>query len=178
MYSPTIFASIVTTINIPYFSASSITLFLSFLKTDNVSGYIIPPVMNEALYDNNFSVRPPSSVLRHTLQHILHSTQPSPSYAQTSFRNSLTQNDVPPSVQSKRKSYVLVLYFLHYEFLNYLSLMSNPTFPNNILHITSWYTYMRNYKYIYIFVPKGLTQISKSTLTHISLYRPFIPNSL
>ena len=100
MYSPTIFASIVSTINIPYFSASSITLFLSFLKTDNVSEYIIPPVMTEALYDNNFSVRPPSSVLRHTLQHILHSTQPSPSYAQNSFRNSLPPNDIRTPVQS------------------------------------------------------------------------------
>ena len=134
--------------------------------------------MTEALYDNNFSDRTPTTILRHTLQHLLHFTQPSPMYAQTSFRNSLTKNDVPPSVQSKRKSYVLVLYFLHSEFLNYLSLMSNPTCPNNILHITSWYMYMRTYTYIYIFVAKGLTQISKSALTHISLYRNFIPNGL
>ena len=100
------FLFIVTTINVTYFSASSITFFLYFLKTDNVSGYIITPIITDESYDNNLSACPPTTFLRHTLQHIFRFTQPSPTYAQTYFRNSLTQNYIPPSVQSKRKSYV------------------------------------------------------------------------
>ena len=65
--------------------------------------------MTEKLYNNNLSARHPTTILRHTLQHIFHFNQPSPTYAQDSLRNSHTQNEIPPSVQSKRKSYVLVL---------------------------------------------------------------------
>ena len=44
IYSPTIVASILTTINVPYFSAYDVTFFLYFLMTNNVSGYIITPL--------------------------------------------------------------------------------------------------------------------------------------
>ena len=99
-YSPTIIYYIIRTRNIPYFSASDMTLFLSFMNTNNISGYIMTPVITEAFYNHHFSACPITTVLRHTLQHLLYFTHPPPTYAKKSFRNSLPQNDIHPSVRS------------------------------------------------------------------------------
>ena len=99
-YSPTILASIVTSGNAPSFSAYAVTLFLSFLKTNNISGYIMTPLMTEAFCDNNLSSHPLTTVPCHTLQHLLHFTHPSHTYANNSFKKSLPKNDLPTSVQS------------------------------------------------------------------------------
>ena len=100
MYSPTKLFSIVATRNFPSLYASDVTFFLSFLKTNNVYGYIMTPSDMESLCDNHFSTRPLPTVLRHTLQHILHFIHTSPTYAQTSFWKILLSYDVPTSVQS------------------------------------------------------------------------------
>ena len=55
--------------------------------------------------------------------------------------------------------------------------MFNSTFLNSIIHSTRPYTYLRTRTYLYFFF-KGLTQISRSTLNHVSRYRLFIPNGL
>ena len=49
----------------------TVTFFLYFLKTDNVSGYIMTPVITEALYDNHLSTYTTTTVMRHTIQHLL-----------------------------------------------------------------------------------------------------------
>ena len=112
-YSPTIIPSITTTGKVSSLSASVVTFFLYFLKTNNVSGYIMTPIMMEALYDHHLSARTTTTVLRHIFHPILYFNQTSPTYTLNSFRNSLLQNDVPPYIQSRRTSYVLVLHFLH-----------------------------------------------------------------
>ena len=73
---------------------------LYFLKTNNFSGYIMTRVITEAIYNHHFSARSLNIILLHTLKHLLHFTHPFLTYAQTSFRNSLSQNDVPKSVRS------------------------------------------------------------------------------
>ena len=99
IYSPTILYYIVTTGNIPSLCGSAITFFLSFLNTNNVSGYIMNLVMTEVFYDHHFSARPPTTLLCYKLKRLLHLTKPSHMYAQSSFRKNLPQNYVPTTVQ-------------------------------------------------------------------------------
>ena len=99
-YSPIVLAYIITNINVPYFSNSYIMFFLYFLNTNNVSGYIITPIITEEFCDHHLCSCTLTAVLCNTLQHILHFTQPPPTCMQTSFRKSLLQNEVPPFVQS------------------------------------------------------------------------------
>ena len=97
-YSPTKITYIITSVNVTYFYASSVTVFLYFLKTNNDSGYITTPVMTEEFYNNNFYACPPTNILRHIIQHVLHFTYTSPTYSQTSFIKILLNNDVPTSI--------------------------------------------------------------------------------
>ena len=76
----------------------------------------------------------------------------------------------------QRTYYVLVLQSLHSKFLQFLSLPFNPACANYILHRTRQDTYFRTWTYLYVLVPKGLTQISKTKLTYVSRYRPYISN--
>ena len=73
-YSPTKIASIVTSGNVPYFSASDVMVLLYFLKTQNVSGYIMTLVVMEECYDHQFSFRPPITRICHKLQRLLYFT--------------------------------------------------------------------------------------------------------
>ena len=97
-YSPIILASIFTNGNVTSFFDSYITFFLYFLNTNNVSGYIITFVIMESFYDHYLFACPPTTVLCHTLKHLLHFIHSSPMYTQTIFRNSLLKNDVPTSI--------------------------------------------------------------------------------
>ena len=119
-----------------------------------------------------------TTVICHTLQHLLHFINASSTYAQNSFRNSIFAKYRTSIHLVKCTYYVLVLQFLHPKFLLSLSIAFNSTCVNYILQSTLQYTYLRNFTYHYIFVPKRLTQIFKSTFTHVSLYRPFIPNNI
>ena len=76
-YSPHKIAYIVTYRNDPSLSASVAMVFLSFLNTNNISEYPINPVVTEVLYYHNFSTRPPTTIIHHTLQHIIHFTHTS-----------------------------------------------------------------------------------------------------
>ena len=58
------------------------------------------PVIMEAFYGHHLSTSLLTTVLRHTLHHLIHFTHLLYTYAQTSFINSLLKNDVPPSVWS------------------------------------------------------------------------------
>ena len=99
-YLPTKTTSIITSGNTPSFSASYVTIFLSFMNTNNVSEYITAPVIMEAFYDQIFSTLPPTTVIRHTLHHLLHFTNPPPTHAKKSFQNSPLPNEIPTSVLS------------------------------------------------------------------------------
>ena len=134
-------------------------------------------IVMEVFYDHNLSALPPTSVLHNTLQHLLWFTHPSPTYAQTYFINSLPENYVPIYVWSNVHITSFSLMFcIPYSFTIYLKF--NTSCANNILRRTNQYTYLRSRTYIYVLVPKGLTQISKSSLTHVLRYRHFIPNGL
>ena len=108
-YSPILLASIVTTGNFASLSDSVGTFFLYFLNTNNVSGYIMTPVITSAFYDHHLSYHTLTAVLCHTLQHILHFTHPSPTYTQTSFINSLLKNDVPPFLSNVNPTYQFLI---------------------------------------------------------------------
>ena len=112
-YSQIILTSIITTGNIPSFSASVVTFFLSFMKTNNVYGYIMNPVMTEELYGHNFSRRAATTVLRQKNQYILHSNHSLPTYMQNYFRNIHPQKLRTYIRSIQHKCYVLVLHFLH-----------------------------------------------------------------
>ena len=85
------------------------------MKTNNVSGYIMTPVITDAIYDHHFSARPRTKVIRHTLQQLTPFIHPPPTYAQTSFQTSLLPNDVPTSVQS----------YVHIAYLSQISCITN-----------------------------------------------------
>ena len=99
-YSSHKIESILTYGNFLSFSDSNAMVFLYFLKTNNIYGYLVTPVVTDALYDHQFSAHTPTIVLCHTIQHLLHFTHTSPLYAKTSFQNSLPKSDVPKYVQS------------------------------------------------------------------------------
>ena len=96
--SPGVHAYIFTTVNVPSFSSSTVSFIVIFLNTNTVYCYIVIPVITEAFYYHYLSSCSPTIVLLHPLQHLLHFTKPSPKYMQNSFRKSLLQNDVPPSI--------------------------------------------------------------------------------
>ena len=136
------------------------------------------PGITKAFYNHHFSAYPPTTVLRHTLQHLLHFTHPSPTYAQDSFRNSLPQNEIPTSIRSNVQICLCTAFPAFRIPSLSLSLTFNHACANNTLHSTRQYTYFRNLTYLYVFFSKGLTKISKSALTHVSRYKTLILNGL
>ena len=117
------------------------------------------------LYYHHFPSRPPTTILRHTLQRLLHFTHPSITYAQNYFRNSLPKNGVSTSVQS----------YIHITYLSHISLIPNSF---TLSHLTQCVKTMpftaHNSIHAYplvgilTFFSKGVKQISSSTLTHVS----------
>ena len=92
--------SAITSINVPSFSASDVTVFMSFLKTKNISICLMTPDVKEALYNHHFPGRPTTTVQSHKLLYIILFTHTSPTYKQTSFQNFLLTYGVPKYVQS------------------------------------------------------------------------------
>ena len=134
--------------------------------------------MTEEFYDHHLSSDPTTTVLRHTLQYLLHFTHPLPMYAQNSFRKRTPQNYVPTSVLSNVHIMSLSrIYWISKSFTISLSHVE-PLINKKILYRTRQYMHLLTLTYLYVFVPKGLTQICKSTLSHVSQYKPFIPNGL
>ena len=89
--------STVTSKNITSFSTYEAMVSTYFLKTNTVSGYLVTSVAKEVLRYHHLSACPMNVIQRHTLQHILLFAHTLPTYAQTSFRNSLSKNDAPTS---------------------------------------------------------------------------------
>ena len=146
-YSPTKITYIITSVNVTYFYASSVTVFLYFLKTNNVSGYIMVLVITEAFCDHHFFTHTLNTILHRTLQRLLHIPYPSPTYAQTPFRNILPQNYLPASIKLSIQLMTLSRISLITISLP-LSLTFNPSCAKHILHSTCQYTYLRTCTYL------------------------------
>ena len=157
--------------HLSFFSFQVILPYIAFYCTYLQHGPILP------FYYQQIPVPAPTNVQRHALQYLLHFTHTSPTYVQTSFRNSLPTNCVPTSVQSLK---------------NLASFSRNSPIPNSFilylkrltLHVKT-VTFMANFTictnapaYIYVFLPKSLKQKSTSMLTYVLWYRPFIINGL
>ena len=117
-----------------------LNILCAFSEYLHFSGYIITPVVTYALYDHRFYSRSPIAILHHTLQHILHFTHTSHTYAQNSFQNCLPKNDLP----------TYVLFYMNITFLSHiswipnsinLSIMINPACANSLLRGTWQNTY-------------------------------------
>ena len=104
--------------NYPYYPY----VLIYFLKTNTVSGYLMTPVVKEALYDYYFYACPPNPIKLHTLQYIIHFTHTSPTYAWTSLQKSLPKNYAPTSVWS---------------YINIESFSCIPLITNSITHYLS-----------------------------------------
>ena len=147
-----------------------------FLKTDTVSGYLMTPVVTEALFYYHFSAHTTPTVLRNPLQHLLHFTQTSPMHAQTSFQSSLPKNDVPTYVWSyMHVTFLPLIYWIPNYFTLSLSRLTLcvktvPLMSHTIIHTNALA------RFLTFSFQKGLKQISASTLTQSSRYRPFITN--
>ena len=157
---------IITSKTFTSLSASGTTVFVSFLNIYNVSRYFMTPVEKDSLYNNHFYAPHLTDVLRHTLQHILHFTHTSPTYAQTSFQNSLLKNDLPTNV----------LFYMHIVFLSHISLIPssfNLSLACLILHFQTVsftaHTIIQTHALAHFFT-LGSKKISASTLTHFFCY--------
>ena len=84
----------VTSGNVPSFLASYAMVFITLPKTCTVYGFLMTPVVTEALYNHHFSDCHLTKILRHTFQHLLYSMHTSPTYMQTSLWNCLMKKDV------------------------------------------------------------------------------------
>ena len=136
------------------------------------------PVIMETLYYHHLYALPPTTVLRHTLQHILNFNHTPPTYVNFSFQNSIMTNDVPTSVW----------YYTHIKSLSHISwtpnyfnlLISHLTLRANIVFLTAHaIVHTNTFTCLFTFyLKKGLKQISASTLTYVLRYNPFIINSL
>ena len=102
----------------------------------------------------------------------------------TSPTNNLRTQKIPSEIVSCKMTYLHLLYPTYILCLcpafpeswipsHTLSLKLTPH-VKKILHNTCQYTYLHTRTYLYAFVTKGLNQISKSTLTQVLRYTPFI----
>ena len=144
-----------------------------FLKTNNIYGYIVTPVVTEVLYNHHFSSCPLTAILNHTLQHILHCNHISYMYAQTFFPNSLLTNDVPTYVQSYiHITYLSVISWIPNSFTIYLSQLSLHVQTVSFTSRNSICTDVLTRFFTFYFL-KGLKQIYLSTHYYVSQYRTF-----
>ena len=74
--------------------------------------------------------------------------------------------------------YVFFLHLLHSKFLYCIYCTFNRAYANSVLHSIRHYTYLCTHAYLLNKNSQVLQQISSSTLTHVSRYRPFIKNGL
>ena len=169
---------IVTYGKFPSFYASVAPAILSFLKTNNVSGYLMTTVVTEALYNHHFYARPETTILCHKFQHLLHFTHTPPNYAKNSFWKIILTYGVPTYIQSyihimslsrssrTTNSFAISLYRLtpHVKIASFTEHTSIHTF-----FLTCFFKF---------YFQKGLNQISASTLAQVLQYRPFIKNVL
>ena len=118
----------------PSFSDSDVTFILYFINTNNIPEYILNPVMAKPLYDHHVSARTTITAIYQKLQNILQPPHPTPKYAQTSFRNSIPQNDVPTSVLS----YININYLSHIFWI-----------PHYFTHFLTWSPLTPHVKTIY-----------------------------
>ena len=155
---------IITLVKIPSFCVCNSTVFMSFMNTNIVSGYLTTPVVKEALYNHHLSSRLLTTIQRHKLQHKLHITHTAHLYAQNYSQNILLTNGIPAYVQS----------YKHLLPLSWNSwIQSSYTF--SLTHLTpcvkiSLFVAHASVNTMRIFMfplPKGLKQKSTWTLTHV-----------
>ena len=131
---------IVTSGNLPSFSASYATVFLYFMDADIVSRYLITPRCQLYVILSTF-LCPYSDY--HSTSHTSTSTPLNPHITHTCAK--FLPNQSPNKWRTYicsiiRTSYVFVAHFLDSKFLCSFSLTLNPVFENSILHGTSHYT--------------------------------------